>query len=209
MRNIFILISCILIIGCVIASNEKDMKYHNDPKYYWSSGGLKVITSYFEPKKFGVNSDFKIKIIGQMGYISNGHADVYIFLSEVSNHPDCTPPEFTKKRYGPYDGHINNSYPNYDDLDIYNLNWYISKKEIDEQVNKRFWVIYHIERSPPPYPISDEAINAKNSTSYIVGSGWTTSISGYYPCWCMHCVIVYWGVGVESTSLGVVKALFK
>jgi len=209
MKSFLIFILCFINISSVIPSSEKDMKYHNKPTYYWSSGGLKAIASYFEPGKFGVNSDFKIKTIGQIGYISNGQADVYIFLSEVSNHPNCTPPEFSNKKYGQYSGHINNSYPNYDDLDIYNLNWYITKTELDEQINKRFWIIYYMQTSPPPYPFSDDATNAKNSMNYVAGTGWTNSFGGLYPCWCMHCVIVYWPDLIESTSLGVVKALFR
>jgi len=208
MRKLIIITLCFIAFSSAFSNAQVDMKYHGTPTYYWNVDGLKAIAGYFEPSKFAVNCNFKIKTIGQIGYVSNGQADVYIFLSEVNNHPDCTPPEFTKKKYGPYSGHINNSYPNYDDLDIYNLNWYIRKSEIDEQVNKRFWIIYYFPTSPPPYPFSDEAINAKNSTSYLIESGWTTSISDYYPCWCMHCV-VYWGVGIENTSLGVVRALFS
>jgi len=209
MRKCILILFLLISISSVIASFEKDMIYHDTPTYYWVWGGLLAIAGYFEPESFGVNSDFKIKTIGQMGYRADGSAVVYIFLSETKNHPDCTPPEFTKKKYGPYSGHINNSYPNYDDLDIYNLNWYITKTEIDEQINKRFWIIYYMQTTPPPYPMSDESTNAKNSMTYFPDSGWTNNWGHYYICWCMHCVIVYWGSDIESTSLGIVKALFK
>lgn len=130
-------------------------------------------------------------------------------MAEINNHPDCTPPEFSKKKYGPARGHINKSYPNYDDLDVYNLKWVITNSEINEQVNKRFWILYYTQGYP--YPVSDEATNAKNSYTYIPGIGWTTNISGYYPCWCMHVIVEYSLIspGIENTSFGTVKSLFK
>jgi hypothetical protein len=132
-------------------------------------------------------------------------------MAEKDNHPNCTPPEFTNKKYGPFKGHINNSYPNYDDLDVYNLKWIITNSEINEQVNKRFWILYYMQQMNPPYPISDESTNAKNSITWINGTGWTTTLSGYYPCWCMHVIVEYSLIshGIESTSFGAVRALFK
>jgi hypothetical protein len=143
----------------------KDMKYHGEPTYYWTlTGSNWCLAGYFEPYKFGVTSNaFRLYNIGFIGYIQNGSANIYLFLSEVNGKPDCTPPDFSKKKYGPYNGHINNSYPNYDDLDLYGQNWVINKSEIDAQVNKRFWILYHLPTSPPPYPISDESTNEKNS----------------------------------------------
>jgi len=159
-----------------------NMYYHGTPAFYWTLTGKNwCIAGYFEPAKFNTNTNFRIKTIGFMGYLQNGSAKIYIFLAETGSkpgHPDCTPPEFTKKKYGPYDGHINNSYPNYDDLDVSGLNWNIKKSEIDSQSNKRFWVIYHFPTSPPPYPISDNCGGSKNSIYYCPGIGWTTSISG-------------------------------
>ena len=152
---------------------EADMKYHGTPSFYWTlTGSNYALAGYFEPNKFSVDSNFMIKTIGFIGYVSNGNANVYIFLAERNSHPDCTPPEFTKKMYGPYNGHINNSYPDYDDLDVYSLKWLIKKVDIDSQVNKRFWVLYHLPTSPPPYPLSDESTNSKNSCYYVPGTGW-------------------------------------
>jgi len=189
---------------------EADMKYHGTPSYYWTlTGSNWTLASWFKPSDFNVDSSFRIKTIGFMGYISNGSAKIYIFLAETGNHPDCTPPEFTKKMYGPYDGHLNNSYPDYDELDIYSLNWYIKKSEIDTQVSNRFWVLYHLPTSPPPYPISDESTNEKNSRLYQAGTGWINFWSGYYPCWCMHVVVEYPPNLIENTSIGTVKALFR
>jgi hypothetical protein len=192
--------------------NERDMKYHGIPSWYWTlTCSNFTMAGYFEPEKFGINTIFRISKIGFIGYITDGPAYIYIFLAETKNHPNCTPPEFKNKKYGSYDGHINNSYPYYDDLDISGLRWNITKAEIDTQFNKRFWVLYHLKYWPPPYPVSDESTAAKNSCIYVPGTGWTTTLSGYYPCWCMHVIVEYFLVspGIESTSFGAVKALFK
>jgi len=190
------------------------MKYHGTPTYYWTlTGSNFAIAGYFEPAKFGVNNDFRIKKIGCMGYISNGAVKIYLFFAEVKGsrrwNPDCYPPEFSKKKYGPKDWHINNSYPNYDDCDMYSDNWYLRKSDIDSQVNKWFWIVYHFPTSPPPYPLSDEATDYKNSHTYFPGTGWSEHINGYDPCWCMHVIVVYPIDAIENTSVGTVKALFK
>jgi len=192
--------------------NEIEMKYHGTPSWYWAIAcGYWVVAGYFEPEKFGIKNTFKISKIGFIGYLSDGPANVYVYLNETSNHPNDTPPTFNNKKYGPYSGHINNSYPYYDDLDIYNLNWCINKSDIDAQVNKRFWVLYYLYHAVPPYPVSDESTNAKNSVTWLPGTGWTRSLSGYYPCWCMHVIVEYFLIspGIESTSFGAVRALFK
>jgi len=196
MKVCFIFILTVIITGYVLAndcypseipnkdinpytSGEREMKYHDTPALYWTLTGQNwCIAGYFEPYKFNINDNFIIKTIGFIGYLANGKANIYIFLSEVKNHPNCTPPEFNNKKFGLYDGHINNSYPYYDDIDVYGINWYIKKSEIDSQPNKRFWVIYHFPTSPPPYPVSDNCGSSKNSMYYYPGVGWTTSISG-------------------------------
>jgi len=157
--------------------SEADMKYHGTPSYYWTlTGSNFAIAGYFEPAKFGVNNDFRIKKIGCMGYRQDGAVRIYLFLAEVKGsrrwNPDCYPPEFNKKRFGPKDPHMNNSYPDYDDCDIYSDNWYLRKSDIDSQVNKWFWIVYHFPTSPPPYPLSDESTNSKNSCYYVPGTGW-------------------------------------
>jgi len=196
---------------CPSVNAEREMKYHGTPTYYWTlTGSNFTLAGYFEPEKFGVKTTFRIKKIGFMGYLADGYANLYIFLAETKNHPDCTPPEFSKKKYGPYYGHINNSYPKYDDLDVSSIKWIINNKDIDSQPYKRFWVIYNLPTSPPPYPISDESTNAKNSMTYYPGTGWTNTLSGYYPCWCMHVIVEYLvSPAIENTSFGTVKSLFK
>ncbi|MGQ9705486.1 MAG: hypothetical protein ACUVWP_00590 [bacterium] len=227
MKRLLVLIMGLLIAGVALAytaypteipnksfvpsSNaEYDFKYHGTPTYYWTMQGSNfTYACYFEPSKGNITVNFRIKIIGFMGYLSNGNCYIYVYLSETSNRPNDTPPSFGNKKYGPYSWHINNSYPNYDDCDVYAQNWYIKKSEIDAQPNKRFWVLWHTPSSPPPYPISDESTSAKNSYTYVPGTGWTTNISGYYPCWCTHCRVEYPPNAVENTSVGVVKALFN
>jgi hypothetical protein len=187
-----------------------NMKYHGTPTYYWTLNGSNwSLASYFEPAKFGINETIKIRMIGFIGYIQNGSANIYLFLSEVNGKPDCTPPDFTKKKYGPYDGYINNSYPNYSDINIYTSNWYIKKAEIDAQPNKRFWIIYHLMTSPPPYPYSDDATDNKNSLTWDPSKNdWVPDINEYKPCWCMHVVVTNY-MSIESTSIGTVKELFR
>jgi len=191
---------------------EADMKYHGEPTYYWTlTGSNWCLAGYFEPYKFGFGAiALMINYIGFIGYLSNGPANIYIFLAETNNHPDCTTPDFSKKKYGPYNGHINNSYPNYDDCYVYPYNWYLKKSEIDAQPNKRFWVIYHLPTSPPPYPYSDEGPKSKNCRIYYPGRGWVMDMNGNTgPCWCMHVLVEYPPNAIENTSIGTVKALFR
>jgi hypothetical protein len=195
MKSCLIFILTIFITGSVLAYDyypteipnrylypsknaETDMKYHGTPSYYWTlTGSNFALAGYFEPYKFNVMNNFRIKTIGFMGYLADGPANIYIFLAEKDKHPDCTPPEFNKKKYGPKEWHINNSYPKYDDYNIYHdNNWFITKEEIDAQPYHRFWVLYHLPASPPPYPISDESISYKNSRTYVPGTGWYTNI---------------------------------
>jgi len=227
MKKYLVLILGILAVGAVMAATatpteipnksltpstnaEKDMSYYGTPTYYWTlTGSNWTPACYFEPAKFSVATNFRIKTIGNMGYSSNGNCNIYIYLNETSGHPNDTPPTFTNKKYGPFAWHINASYPNMDDANVYSLNWYLKISDVNATPNKRFWVLWHMPTSPPPYPISDESTNAKNSLIYYPGTGWTNTISGYYPCWCTHVVVEYPPAAVSNTSVGVVKALFN
>jgi len=227
MKKYLVVILGILVAGAVMATSatpteipnksfvpsayaEKDMFYYGTPSWYWTlTGSNFTLAGYFEPAKFSVAVNFRIKTIGFMGYSANGPADIYVYLNETSNHPNDTPPTFTNKKYGPFTWHINNTYPSMDDWNAYSQNWYLKISDINAQTNKRFWVLWHLKTSPPPYPISDESTASKNSMIYIPGTGWTNTMSGYYPCWCCHVVVEYPPASVASTSIGVVKALFN
>jgi len=192
-------------------SDDVDMKYHYNPSYYWTlSGSDWTLAGYFEPYKFNVYYNFRIKRIGFVGYFSNGSAAIYIFLAETGGHPDCTPPDFSNKKFGPKYWHINKSYPFYDDCNLYSSNWYIKRSEIDAQPNKRFWILYYLSTSPPPYPVSDNAKDNKNSLTWDpTRQDWVPDISGYKPCWCMHVVIEYPPTTIDNTSIGTIKTIFK
>ncbi|MGQ9705488.1 MAG: hypothetical protein ACUVWP_00600 [bacterium] len=184
---------------------EKDMRYHGTPKYYFTFNSSNItLACWFKPGDFSVNTNFRIKTIGLMVYRTGGSANIYVYLSETHNHPNDTPPIFNNKKYGPkYYVFVDTL----GDCDVYAENWYITKSEIDNQPNHRFWVLWHLISSPTP--LSDEATNPKNSMIFIPGTGWTTNISGYYPCWCSHVLVEYPPTMIESTSVGTVKALFK
>jgi hypothetical protein len=108
--------------------SEADMKYHGTPSFYWTlTGSNWTLASWFKPSDFSVNTNFRIRKIGAMGWQQGGSAKIYIFLKEIEGRPDCIPPDYSKNKYGPYDWHIYNSYPNYDDANIYSQNWYIKK----------------------------------------------------------------------------------
>ena len=211
MRNLLILMLFISFLGSVIAYNEKDMKYHGQPTYWWEikvSGSAEAC--FFKPSDFGIKGyDYKIKIIGFIGYEENGPADIYVTSKERWNghfyEPQCNPDNnWQGKDYGPKSWHINNSYPNYDDCNVYDDNWHYCK-----DVNK-FWCIYHMKTKSPPYPYSDSPGDPDNTLTWDpTDHCWWGGIKGWPYDWCMHCVIVYWGAGVESTSIGVVRSLFK
>ena len=212
MRKCFLILLGFLIFSSVIASSEKDMKYHAEPSYYLSPYGKDAFACYFKLSDFGITGyDYKIKIIVFIGYEEDGPADIYVTSKEVWDQgqrcyvPACNPDNnWDGSEYGPKEWHINNLYPNYDDCDIYNDNWHYSK-----DVNK-FWCIYHLKTASPPHPMSDNNTHPKNSATWNSGSEFWESgacIKGYD--WCMHCVIVYWPDAIENTSLGAVKALFK
>jgi len=224
MKKYLVVILGLIVVGAVIAytaypteipnkslipsmNTDADMKYYGTPSYYWTlTGSNYTLACYFEPAKFNVNTNFRMKKIGLMTSGSGGSANIYIYLSETNGHPNDTPPTFSNKKYGPkyYTFTGSNS-----DCDVYSDNWYITKSEIDNQPNHRFWVLWHLPTSPPPYPVSDEATNAKNSMTYVPGTGWTVTISGYYPCWVTHVLVEYPPTAIENTSVGTVKALFK
>jgi hypothetical protein len=236
MKGYLILLLVVIISGSILANDcypieipnksfkqsmnaTADMKYHNGWYYYWTLKGSDwTLASYFEPERFSVYTSFRIQTIGFTGYVSNGPANIYIFLAEDKNgSPYCTPPDFSNRKYGPYAGHINYTYCIYDDIDVYSQNWCIKKSEIDLQPHKRFWVLYHLPTSPPPYPVSDDATDSKNSLTWDPSrQNWVPDIdiainSGfvYSPCWCMHIVVEYPPAAIENTSLGTVKSLFK
>ncbi|MGQ9707240.1 MAG: hypothetical protein ACUVWP_09675 [bacterium] len=181
------------------------MKYHGEPTYYWIINvSDAAFACYFKPGDFGIGDyDYKIKIIGFIGGRTDGPADIYVTSKEKDGVPVCSPDNHWQgAEYGPKSWHINNSYPNYDDCNVYDDNWHYSK-HVD-----KFWCIYHLKTSSPPYPVSDEFGPVENSATWM-GTEWVKGALGSWADWCMHCVIVYWGADIESTSLGAVKALFR
>ena len=211
MRNLIIFILCILSISSISANFEKDMKYYynNPPNFWWWTHEDDALACYFKLSDFGIKGcDYKIKIIGFIGNIADGLVNIYITSKERWNVsywvPVCSPKNnWEGAEYGPKSWHINNSYPNYDDCNVYDDNWHYSK-DID-----KFWCIYYIKSSQSPYPHSDDWDNAKNNSLTFWQGSWSYGTYGRYCNWCMHCVIVYWGADIENTSLGVVKALFR
>jgi len=189
-------------------NNEKDMVYHTGPYYYYSMSFSKnVWACYFKPGDFGITGfNYRINIIGFIGYINNGPADIYVTSKEEGEFPACNPwNNWQGADYGPKHWHINNSYPNYDDCNVYDDDWHYTADV------KKFWCLYYVVVGSPPYPFSDKPEDNKkiNSAIWYTGS-WKWGVFNYNNCnWCMHCVIVYWGSDIESTSLGVVKALFR
>jgi len=204
MRKYILILLLLTSISSVIASFEKDMKYHNDPCNYANFGWKKVYACYFKISDFGISGyDYKIKIIGFIGYLENFPADIYVTSKESGGVPVCNPyNKWQGADYGPKHWHINNSYPNYDDCNLYDDNWHYSK-DVD-----KFWCMYYEEAMS--YPTYDGGGNTANSFWWSAGE-WHkgADLTNPYSDWCMHCVIVYWGVGIENTSLGVVKALFR
>jgi len=206
MIRYLLILLLIIIISPTIAFFEKDMKYHHSPpeNFYWNTGEGHALACYFKLSDFGISGyDYKIKVIGFIGNISDGLADIYV-TSKEDGVPICSPKNnWEGAEYGPKSWHINNSYPNYDDCYLFDDNWHYSK-DID-----KFWCMYYI-KSPTPHPQSDIYDKTVNSLTYGYPSNkWGKGTYGAYCDWCMHCVIVYWGVGIENTSLGVVKALFR
>jgi len=209
MRNLIIFILCILSISSIMAGFEKDMKYHAKPSYYISPPGNDAFACYFKLSDFGISGyDYKIKIIGFIGYLADGPADIYVTSKEKWDGakwvPICNPKNnWQGADYGPKSWHINNSYPNYDDCNVYDDNWHYSK-DVD-----KFWCIYYLKTGySPPYPIIDDYVELKNSLTFY-NNMWVIGVYGTYGDWCMHCVIVYWGSDIENTSIGVVKAIFR
>jgi len=137
MKGYLIFILVVIITGSVLAYDcypteipykdlnsytvpQYDMKYHGTPTYYWTlTGSNWTLSGYFEPYKFSINRNFRIYKIGCIGYIESGTIYLYTFLVETDGHPDATPPDFSKKKYGPQKFTIDNSYPNYSDWSIY------------------------------------------------------------------------------------------
>jgi len=191
----------------ILTYGEIDMKYHDTPYYYWTFTIPDfALACFFKPGDFGITGfDYRIKIIGFIGNKRDGPADIYVTSKESNYVPVCNPKNnWQGKDYGPKSWHINNSYLNYDDCNLYDDNWHYSK-DVD-----KFWCIYHLKTASPPHPMSDNNTHPKNSATWNSGSGFWESgacIKGYD--WCMHCVIVYWPEDIENTSLGIVKALFR
>jgi len=188
----------------ILTYGEIDMKYHDTPYYYWTFTIPDfALACFFKPGDFGITGfDYRIKIIGFIGNKRGGPADIYVTSKEKNGVPVCNPKNnWQGKDYGPKSWHINNSYPDYDDCNLYNDNWHYGK-----DVNK-FWCIYHMKTKSPPHPMSD-GIGSRNSLTWDGGYWYGGVWNGMYN-WCMHCVIVYWGVGIESKSIGVVRSLFK
>jgi hypothetical protein len=188
------------------------MKYHTEP--YIDNLVSKDCASagYFKLSDFDISGyDYKIKIIGFIGYSPGGPADIYVTSKETEQNgmyvPSCNPyNNWQGKDYGPKHWHINNSYPYYDDCNVCDDNWNY-KMDVD-----KFWCIYHYTDIYTPFPFSDEPSYTKiiNSLTWIPKEHiWVKGVGGYPMNWCMHCVIVYWGTVVENTSLGDIKALFR
>jgi len=210
MRKYILILLLLTSISSVISSFEKDMKYHNEPSYYYTPSYF-AYACYFKLSDFNMSGyDYKIKIIGFVGYAEDGQADIYVTSKESDGLPICNPDnKWQGADYGPKKWHINNSYPNYDDCNVYDDNWHYNK-DVD-----KFWCIYSaVVNHGPPFPMSDKESYPRiiNSFTWIVGEyNWRKGCGpGCEYCnWCMHCVIVYWGAGIENTSFGVVKALFR
>jgi len=184
---------------------EKDMSYHRKPTYYFTIDYENAaLACYFKLSDFGIKGyDYRIKVIGMIGFFQDGPADIYVTSKEEGGKPICNPNNnWQGSEYGPKHWHINNSYPNYDDCDIYYDNWHYSK-DVD-----KLWCMYHLKTRSPPYPVSDDFGPVENSATWM-GTDWVKGVLGTSADWCMHCVIVYWPDAIENTSLGVVKALFR
>jgi len=184
----------------------KEMKYHSTPAYYFTlTGSNWCLACWFRPSDFGVaNNPYRIIVIGMMGYSANGAAKIYVTAQENDSKPRCNPDNsFQYTDFGPLDWHINNTYPNYDDITVYNKNWYYKKTDF------RFWVIYYLPTSPPPYPISDGDDNKDTLTWNPTSHTWIDSIQTYKVDWCMHVLIEYPPTNIENTSIGTIRALFK
>jgi len=204
MKYFLTFILCFITFSFVIASFDKDMKYHNKPYSYVNFSHHKAYACYFKLSDFGIiGYDYKIKIIGFIGYSADNPADIYVTSKEKDGLPVCNPDNnWEGADYGPKSWHINNSYPNYDDCNLYDDNWHYSKY-ID-----KFWCMYYVKSYPSPDPLATDYSEPKNSFTFW-SHCWTKGTYSVYRDWCMHCVIVYWGADIENTSLGVVKALFK
>ncbi|MGQ9706354.1 MAG: hypothetical protein ACUVWP_05035 [bacterium] len=211
MRKFIIVLLLLISISLIYSNFEKDMIYHTEPTYVWAGPSNIALACYFKLTDFDISGyNYKIKIIGFIGKDYDGKADIYVTSKEEWNDrikcyvPVCNPDNNWKgKDYGPKSWHINNTYPNYDDCNLYNDNWLYSK-DID-----KFWCIYFMRYSPPVKPFSDGYSSIINSLTWYDGD-WSKGV--YYNKnynWCMHCVIVYWPDVIENTSLGAVKALFR
>jgi len=100
----------------VISSSQKEMKYHDEPYYYWTLSGKDwCLAVHFCPKMdYGITDGYRIVKIGQMGYLSNGSAIIYL-TSKYQFEPNCSPDTtngdigWRAADYGPYQWHINNA----------------------------------------------------------------------------------------------------
>ena len=209
-RKVYLMRKCILFllllvfISSGVSSFEKDMKYHGPP---YVTGVFYVpnvvLACYFKLSDFGITGyNYKIKIIGFVGNVKDGPADIYVTSKEKDDVPVCNPDNnWQGADYGPKSWHINNSNPNYDDCNVYDDNWHYSK-DVD-----KFWCMYHMKTASPPYPMTDNKGYYTNSRYWM--SGWRMGGGGIYWDWCMHCVIVYPPEAIENTSIGAIKTLFR
>ena len=208
MRKYLLILLLLMFISYVIGSFEKDMKYHSEPIHYdchydpnWA------VACYFKLSDFHIrNFDYKIKIIGIIGYREDKPADIYVTSKEKDGVPVCNPDNnWDGADYGPKEWHIKYLDLKYDDCNVYDDNWHY-KKDIT-----KFWCIYYIKVSPPPWIFTtDEHEEIINTFTWDPHTHcWSKGFFGLTCNACMHCVIVYWPDAIENTSLGVVKALFK
>jgi len=206
MRKYILFLLLLIFISSCLSSFEKDMKYHETPYLTCEFTNNVVLACYFKLSDFGIiGYNYRIKIIGFVGNEKDGPADIYVTSKEKDNVPVCNPDNnWQGADYGPKTWHINNSNPNYDDCNVYDDNWHYSK-DVD-----KFWCMYHLKTSKPPYPMSDNYKDiSKNSYWWSPSTGWRMGAGYYRLDWCMHCVIVYPPETVENTSIGAIKTLFR
>jgi len=202
MKKIIILL--ILTIPCILLAG-KDVKMDYYDNWYMTAGLGKdwILAGYYEPYKFGVNSNFRLRFYWFYG--EENDCNIYLFLNEKDTHPDADPTDFSKAKYGPIAGRTGSQ------QNIYYFNWYIKKSEIDAQVNKRFWVLFYFPNKANNLQ-SDDTNIPKNSMNWDpTRKIWTPDLwkNGPLPCWCVEILVDTPPTSLESTSFGIVKALFR
>lgn len=192
----------------LLLPDQADMSYHSDPEWWWTFDVSNYVPACcFDPEgDYGINEGFKILTIGFIGFREDGNCTIYIQkTSSCDELPTVNPDDgWSDADYGPFYGHINATYPNYDDIDVSEENWCFG-------YGQPFWLMYHIESASPPHPGSDDG-NNWSGHSYTwdpTSHEWKDKL-GTPPIgidWCIHCVVFY-PTSVENTSIGKIKSLF-